>query len=166
MSVASTQPERSGPAIGKRVKAEPELVILRGLPGSGKSTKAKKEFPSHLHYEPDHLLCDTRGSYRFDLQIFQEAQKMVEHLADFALARGEDVVVSDVFPLLSDLEPYRKLASTHRALIRVIDVAGNFENSHNVPLFVLKRMKSTFEPYSDNELVDSFLPEALKRQAD
>lgn len=152
---------------------EPELVIIRGLPGSGKSTLAKSDYPNHLHYEPDHLLCDTRGEYRFDYQIFDDAKRFVMHMADFALSRGEDVVVSDVFLKLDELEPYREIAEAHRASIKVIDCNGNYQNCHKVPLMVLKRMARDFEPFEDVgapdkfELTEAFdVPAILQRQAD
>ena len=139
-----------------------EIVVIRGLPGSGKSTLAAEQFPDHLHYEPDHLISDTRGRYRFDDQFFAEAQSFVQHLADFALARGESVVVSDVFPSLAELEPYQELAEAHGASMRVIDCTEQFGNCHRVPVLVMKRMRQQFEPWPG----DQSLPEFLKRQAD
>lgn len=132
----------------------PEIVVIRGLPGSGKSTLANERFPDHLHYEPDHLLSDTQGRYRFDLQFFDEAHVFVQHLCDFALARGEDVVVSDVFPLLDDLKPYFALAEAHGARVRVIDCTADYQNCHRVPALVMRKMQADFEPYdSDYELI-------------
>lgn len=128
-------------------EVNPELVIIRGLPGSGKSTKAKRDFPDHLHYEPDHLFSDTQGRYRFDMQLFTEAKDFVCYLADFALARGENVVVTDVLPKLDELRPFYQIADAHNATIKVIDCEGDFNNCHRVPVMVLQKMWDEFEPY-------------------
>ncbi|MCX4186752.1 AAA family ATPase [Methylophaga sp. OBS4] len=135
-----------------------ELVVLRGLPGSGKSTKAAKDFPEHLHYEPDHLFCDTRGRYRFDMQVFEQAKGWVLMMADFALSRGEDVVVSDVFAKLDELEPYIDVARYHGADVRVIDCVGDYGNQHKVPLTVLSVMAEAFEPIPTEGRVLTFTP--------
>jgi predicted kinase len=124
---------------------ELELVIIRGLPGSGKSTKARTEFPDHLHYENDQYFCDTHGRYRWRAELREDAKKWVFTMADCALARGESVVVSDVMPKLSSLEPFRELAEAHKAKLTVITCKESFGNVHGVPLTVLKAMKEAFE---------------------
>ena len=137
----------------------PELVVIRGLPGSGKSTRAREQFPEHLHYEPDHLFCDTRGTYRFDMQVFEQAKGWVLTMADFALSRGEDVVVSDVFAQLDEVEPYIDIARYHGAAVRVIDCVGDYGNQHRVPLTVLTMMAEAFEPIPTDDRELSFVPE-------
>lgn len=128
------------------VQSRPLLVIVRGLPGSGKSSLAKK-FPDFLNYELDHLFCDTNGKYRFDMQLFDEAQRFVLQMTDFALARGESVVVSDVFPRLIDLEPFINLSVAHNGNFKVIDCRDSFGNCHRVPVSVINRMREQFEPW-------------------
>lgn len=122
-----------------------QMIIFRGLPGSGKSTRAKKEYPNHLHYEPDHLLSDTNGKYRFDMQVFDKAHDFVTWMVDLALARGENVVVSDVFPRHSDMARYLEVAEAHGAEVKVVTCTEQYGNCHNVPLFVLKEMRAAFE---------------------
>lgn len=126
-----------------------DLIIIRGLPGSGKSTAAR-QFENHLHYEPDHLFCDTQGRYKFDLQLWDQAQRFVFQLADFALARREQVVVTDVFPRLDQIAPYADLAKQHGASFGVITCTEQFGNVHNVPITVVEQMRSQFEPLPED----------------
>ena len=126
-----------------------ELVIIRGLPGSGKSTRARQCFPNHLHYEPDHLLCDTNGKYIFDAQIWPKAIKFIELLTDLALAKGKDVVVSDVFCKLSETHRLIQIGRAHKSTIKTITCKQKFNNVHNVPLFVLEDMEDAFEEAED-----------------
>ncbi len=122
-----------------------EMIVIRGLPGSGKSTRAVSEFPDHLHYEPDHLFCDTQGRYRFDAQLWNRACQWVEILTDFALARQESVVVSDVFATLAEIEPYRRLAEIHGAEFRIITCEERFGSVHRVPVTIINEMREKFE---------------------
>lgn len=133
---------------------EVELVIIRGLPGSGKSTLAKTAFADHLHYEPDHLFSDTNGRYLFDAQLFDKAKDFVLSMTDYALSRGESVVVSDVFPKIDELKPYVDLANYHDVSIRVIYTSADYGNVHRVPKYVLDEM---LQAYEANE------PEAYER---
>ncbi len=121
-----------------------ELIVFRGLPGSGKSTAAG-QYPEHLHYEPDHFFCDTRGAYRYDHQLWHKACEWTLTMADFALARGESVVVSDVFARAASLAPYRDIAEAHGASFTVKTCEGGYGNSHRVPLGVLRTMAEEFE---------------------
>lgn len=138
-------------SVVSEVKHSPRLLVIRGLPGSGKSTKARSEYPDYLHYEPDHLFCDTAGRYRFDLQLWDKACRWVWTMADFALARGERVVVTDVFPRLAEIEPYRQLAVSHGADFAVITCSDSFGDVHQVPVTVLDEMRAAFEVYDGAE---------------
>lgn len=122
-----------------------ELVLVRGLPGSGKSTYCRDKLPKHLCYEPDHLFCDTNGRYRYDLQLWEEAQSFVYKLADYALARKESVVVCDVFLYVSEINEYKELAEHYGVGFYVTECKGEYNNIHRVPKTRIAWMKENWE---------------------
>jgi hypothetical protein len=124
-----------------------QLKLYRGLPGSGKTTRSKEENLDFLHYESDHLFCDTSGKYRFDMQIYKDAKDFIYKIVDIALSRGESVALSGVFPLKKSTEEYELLAEFHNAEFNIITCIENFGSIHNVPLFVINKMTADFETF-------------------
>jgi len=122
-----------------------ELVVIRGEPGSGKSTMARM-LTGHHHFEPDHLFKDTAGRYQYAPQLWSQACRWVHHMADLTLARGHKVVVSDVFPRLDDIQPYADLATFHGVGFTVIECTARHGSIHNVPLFEVERLRAAHEP--------------------
>jgi hypothetical protein len=51
---------------------EKNLILLRGLPNSGKSTAAKL-FNKDPHFEADMFFLDANGDYEFDITKIKEA---------------------------------------------------------------------------------------------
>lgn len=122
-----------------------ELVIIRGLPGSGKSTLAAKEYPTYLHYELDHYFCDTKENYRFDCRLRNDVEKLIFKMVDLALSRGENVVVSELFLTLDEVDQYQSLAKYHGVQFSVITARGDWKNVHGVPFHEQQMMKAAFE---------------------
>ena len=59
----------------------PEIVLIRGVPGSGKTTMAKTKFPNHVLCEADQFFTHLgTGMYKFDPAKLREAQRAVEML--------------------------------------------------------------------------------------
>ena len=133
-----------------------KLKIYRGLPGSGKSTRAKVENPGWLHFEPDHLLTDTFGSYIYSDELHYRAKHLAQMLVDHSLAKGRDVAYSEVLCNLVDLIPLIQLAHFHDAEIEIIDCIGHYRSVHGVPMWVVDEMRSEFD-YNVNPKVEKYL---------
>lgn len=118
------------------------LLLIRGLPGSGKSTLAKKykKEENYIHIESDMYFIDN-GEYKFDYSKIKEAHEWCQYNTRILLLENKNVVVSNTFIKLWELNPYLKM-SKH---IKIITCIGNYGNIHNVPIDVLDRMKNNYE---------------------
>ncbi len=97
-----------------------KLILIGGYPGSGKTTKAKDFYGDCLHYETDYLFQDVGGRYRFNYDLWNMSRDFVFRMADHALARGENVVVCDLFTRKNQVFRYEQLAKYHNAELQKI----------------------------------------------
>lgn len=121
-----------------------ELIIIRGLPGSGKSTLAQKFVRlGFVHYETDMFFLDDHGEYRFDRNRLSEAHAWCQKAVQLALDEGEDVVVSNTFTRIWEMQPYLDMIANRT----ILTVEGNYQNLHGVPAAAIEMMKSRWEVY-------------------
>lgn len=129
----------------------PRLTIIRGLPGSGKSTYAKKNYDC-LILEND-MLQMADGKYMWSVDGTKTAIKMVYKMADMALANGSDVCIANTFTKKRFVNEYKMLAERHAASFEVVRLMNDFGNVHNVPSQVLESMKKGFEDWPGEKTV-------------
>jgi predicted kinase len=121
-------------------------VILRGLPGSGKSTFARRlasEF-SFIHLEADdHFYID--GVYRFDPARVADAHALVVRDALAHLQAGRRVVVANTHVRLWEMAAIVGAATIVQQSFCIAEFKGRFENIHNVPENVFSGMVARWE---------------------
>ena len=126
------------------------LVLIRGLPGSGKSTYAKKI--GCFHVEADMYHCKD-GDYVFDGTRARLAHNWCQKAAMFAMEQGMDVAVSNTFTQKWEIQPYIDFANKTGHKVRIIRMTKEYGTVHGVPLETVQRMRDRFEKIDGEEEV-------------
>lgn len=116
------------------------LVLIRGLPGTGKTTLAKgyKE-QGYEHFEAD-MFFEKDGQYVLDEEKLPEAHVWCLQQSSAALDAGSHVVVANVFARLEDIKPYADMGFD----FELVEATGRGESIHDIPVGVLRGMKASW----------------------
>ena len=127
----------------------PKLILIRGLPGSGKSTYARSI--DAIHYEADQFfLTGTNDEYKFDAKLIKVAHEWCFANTVRALRNGHDVVVSNTFTQLWELNRYLEIPRTLTDVkVKIVEMKTQYGNIHNVPEDKLAQMAERWEEISD-----------------
>jgi predicted kinase len=129
-----------------------ELIIVRGLPGSGKSTFSKSL--GHPVFETDQYFIDSKtGEYNFNGSKLKEAHQWCQDLVSNAMilnhttGENETIVVSNTFTQEWEMKPYYDLSEQYgyRVYSIIVENRHGGINEHNVPEEKLEQMKHRFQ---------------------
>ena len=122
------------------------LYIVRGIPGSGKTTFAQSL--GCPVFEADMFFVNKQGVYNFDGSKIKDAhtwcQEMVE---DEMFNQHEKVAVSNTFTQEWEMKTYYDMAKTYGYTVFSVIVENRHggENLHGVPEDKVEIMKNRFE---------------------
>ena len=129
-----------------------ELILLRGLPGSGKTTLAKIILQLRSTDEPEILSADDffedkEGDYNFDPTKLKEAHNYCQFRCSERMRQQKArIVVANTFTQEWEMDEYFKMAERYNYRVHTVIVEnrhGN-ENVHGVPEDKLQQMKNRF----------------------
>ena len=139
-----------------------QLILIRGVPGSGKTTMAKqlqKWFmdcsKTATHFEADMYFTDTFGEYRFDHSSLGQAHSWCQNSTRNALGENDVVIVSNTFVTKKELRVYFEMAKSVGIIPTIIVCSGQYKNIHGVPDDIVERKKLSFE-HDLTELFEMF----------
>lgn len=125
------------------------LYLIRGLPGSGKSTFAYDLAMNgvvSVRIEADQYFTDDDGVYNFDASKLHLAHSWCQERARMYLDSGSSVAVSNTSTTEKEVAVYAKIAAETGSMFVSLIAENRHEgvNVHNVPTETLQKMKNRF----------------------
>lgn len=132
------------------------LYIIRGLPGSGKSTLTNAllwaSLNGHLKstdwYEAD-MYFDLFHDGKFVGEEIAEAHAWCFGQVTDTLASEIDCIVSNTFTRVKEMQPYIDYCKANGHTYSVIHCQGPWKSVHNVPDRVLENMRNRWENFTE-----------------
>lgn len=138
------------------------LVILSGLPGSGKSTIASQLDPTGAKIcSADNYHIGRDGVYRFDPAKIGAAHKSAQEKARAMIERGEPLVIIDnTNTTFKEIEPYVQMVydDWHEEKYTIVFMRPTYKSSvedcvastvHAVPAETVQKMADRLVPLKD-----------------
>jgi predicted kinase len=122
-----------------------ELILVRGLPGSGKSTFAS--ILSGWVLEADMYFIQD-GKYNFDASKLSEAHKWCRtECLNYMKSEKPKIIVSNTFTQQWEMDAYMGMAKEYGYRVHTVIVENRHDgvNIHNVPEDKLEQMTNRFE---------------------
>jgi len=121
-----------------------QLILIRGLPGSGKTTLAMSLDDRFRHFEAD-MFFETEDGYTFIPSKIKHAHAWCQRMVKGCLEDGLDVVVANTFTRLKELAPYLDMAAECGIIPLIVECKGKFGTVHAVPNATIIKMQERWE---------------------
>ena len=124
-----------------------ELILIRGLPGTGKSKFAQDFYPQYMNLDIEDFFSRD-GQYRFDASKIKDAHMWCLSLTKFYLNQGESVTVATHFCKEWEIMGYISAGIKYNAKIKIIVCDTVYGNPHKVPNHIQEQMKNSWENFT------------------
>jgi predicted kinase len=130
------------------------LFLVRGLPGSGKTSFASAIWNDYAVCEADKFFYDKEGNYNFDPSKLKEAHNWCKNEVEIRMKDHQnnqqyypEIAVSNTFTQEWEMEDYFKLAEKYgyKVVSLILENRHGSQNVHGVPDEKLQIMKDRFE---------------------
>jgi predicted kinase len=130
------------------------LFLVRGLPGSGKSTFATHIWNDYAVCEADKFFYDKEGNYNFDGTKLKEAHSWCKNEVETRMIDHQnnqqyypEIAVSNTFTQEWEMEDYYKLAEKYdyKVVSLIVENRHNGKNQHGVPNEKIEQMRNRFQ---------------------
>jgi predicted kinase len=130
------------------------LFLVRGLPGSGKTSFASAIWNDYAVCEADKFFYDKEGNYNFDPSKLKEAHTWCKNEVETRMIDHQnnqqyypEIAVSNTFTQEWEMEDYFKLADKYgyKVVSLVLENRHGSKNVHGVPDEKLQIMKDRFQ---------------------
>ena len=130
------------------------LFLVRGLPGSGKSTFATHIWNEYAVCEADKFFYDKDGNYNFDPSKLKDAHAWCRNEVEIRMKDHQinqqfypEIAVSNTFTQEWEMKDYYELAEKYgyKVVSLIVENRHGGKNVHGVPDDKLEIMKNRFE---------------------
>ncbi|WP_043991478.1 ATP-binding protein [Vibrio sp. AND4] len=124
-----------------------KLFLIRGLPGSGKTTLAKKlsKQLKAKHFEADMYFENESGEYVFDGTKLAKAHEWCFQQTCMWLRRGKSVIVSNTFVRHWEMTQYAEFCRMNGIEVEVRVCRCEYQSVHDVPLATIENMRRQWQ---------------------
>jgi predicted kinase len=130
-----------------------DLILLRGIPGSGKTTLGELILQSPSNETPDVIsaddyFIDELGNYKYDVNKIKEAHNDCQvRCANKMKLEAAKIIVANTFTQEWEMEKYYEMAERYHYRVHSVIVENRHggKNIHGVKESKLKEMKDRFE---------------------